>query len=104
MQLGEYGSVITVETGVDLTGINDYWLVLLPPDQVAVEKDKLKLTVVSPATAGKISYTVEAGVLSQEGTWTAQVFLKWTAPAQGLVSPPATFEVGESIVTPFWSR
>lgn len=105
MHVGEYGSVLTLETGIDLTGVDDYWLVLVPPDQVAVEVVKAKLTIGSPATDGKLSYTVEAGVITQEGTWTAQVFLKWDGtPGQGLVSDVASFEVGESIVTPFWSR
>ncbi len=80
------GDDLTVAMGIDLTGHTALAVNFTKPDGTAVSKvDADGVTDNSAPTAGAIAYTIESGVLDQDGVWLVSGKL---TSASGVFSSP----------------
>lgn len=86
----DVGVIIRVETELDLTSAATYTLEVWKPNGVKVSWAP---TVVSPATAGILTYTTGSTDLNQEGTYKLQAKVTFTSPSKLYRGETATFKV-----------
>ncbi len=91
--VSDYGDAITVDMNIDLTGHSALELTFAKPDGTTVSKvDADGVTDNSAPTAKLIAYTIETGLLDQDGDWL--VSGKLTTAAGVFSSPtPAVYTV-----------
>ena len=101
VQVGEFGFLIDLQVDIDITGIDDYRLVIKRPDNSVISRLSSDLNLVAN-NPGLLTYAVQDGDLTIEGLYEAQVFMGWDSPAAGLISPIASFYVYSDLATAFW--
>jgi hypothetical protein len=91
--VSDYGDAITVDMNVDLTSHTALALTFTAPDGTVTTKvDADGVTDNSDPTGGLIAYTIETGLLDQDGDWL--VSGKLTTSAGVFSSPvPAVYTV-----------
>jgi hypothetical protein len=68
--VGDKGDVVYSETGQNLTGYNILLFYITKPDGTAVTKNIADgVNIGSSAAAGIMYYTIESGLLDQDGTY-----------------------------------
>lgn len=70
----DVGTVIRLETGVDLTSATAQHIKVLEPDGTEVQ---WAATVEAPATAGVLTYTCTADDLDQAGTYELHAYVEF---------------------------
>ena len=94
LKLGEYGRVLAVDAGVDISTADSYAIEFTKPDRTVVEvtaelgivelivddKDGVSQTY---AANEYVTYTIEAGLIDQTGRWTYRLL----APSASLFVP-----------------
>lgn len=105
MQVGQYGSQLSINTSIDLSAFDNITINVLRPDQTVFTVNNLVkpgLIIVANAPLGVINYTLQKGDISIPGLYSIQAFLKSTTNNVGIPTAVTTFQVLPGIGTLPW--